>query len=226
MNTTPPESGLLPSSLDVAIAEIFAFTVVTGLHDNNEAKMKENIGRVLKSYARNVQQPPRETKKHSQELPVCDHDDCGATHCKAQEPKLDLDLERLADAVLKHWDTCNQHGISHKDLLITYFHQSTAALSEKLDELLKLPMPLPADPKHPFYIETMEQAKQLKEMATRTGMEQAIKLETIARKLEYMTQSFTCTANFVPLMLELKVAQARIEELEKAAKNETEMKQK
>jgi hypothetical protein len=39
------------SALDVAVAEIFAFTVIEGLHDNNEPKMKENIRDVVKAYA-------------------------------------------------------------------------------------------------------------------------------------------------------------------------------
>ena len=83
-----------------------------------------------------------------------------------------------------------------------------ASCEQKLKELSALPMPLPADPTNPFYIETMEQAEFLKEMATRTGTHQGSKLETIARKLEYMAQAFTCTANFVPLQLKLASCEA------------------
>ena len=86
-------------------------------------------------------------------------------------------------------------------------------LRAQLDELTKLPMPLPSDPTTPFYKETMEQAKQLREMATRTGDIQADRLERISRKLNYMNDAFTCTANFVPMQLEVHELKKQIVEL-------------
>ena len=63
-------------------------------------------------------------------------------------------------------------------------------------------LPMPSDWNNPFYVETMKQAETLKFIALQSNNESAMPLNDAARKLEYMAQSFTCTANFVPMLLE------------------------
>ena len=131
-------------------------------------------------------------------------------------------IPRGLEEMLKSKSCMIAYGIRHytPTTIAEIVTESTAELQQRCDrlkeqlaELTKLPMPLPSDPTTPFYKETMEQAKQLREMATRTGDIQADRLERISRKLNYMNDAFTCTANFVPMQLEVHELKKQIVEL-------------
>ncbi len=85
---------------------------------------------------------------------------------------------------------------------VTIANSQCDQLKQQLEELTKLPMPLPPKFDEPFYAETMGQAEWLNEISCHHPQPACHKFEGVARKLKYMAQAFTCTANFMPIMLE------------------------
>ncbi len=115
--------------------------------------------------------------------------------------KVDFETDASLESTAKLVEKIVSELYSHARKL----ERELAQAENKLKELTKLPMPLPANWDEPFYKETMEQVEYIRGLLCGKHIDfSTVKLHAIASKLEYMAQSFTCTANFVPVMPEVE----------------------
>ena len=124
-----------------------------------------------------------------------------------------MTTQEQIDGIAEKWAMWRHKHLDTRGAIKSAILEANAALLKERETVTNT-----NDPKHPFYIETIEEADYLKmvsrNISTLNSSTKA-KLETIARKLEYFAQCFTLTANLAGAEYRYKQAEKENQELRK-----------